>query len=293
MMMKKFPNNLITNLSFQTKRFAYPIPILCVQPAKQFSQSVIFIFNCGLGGTNKWHEFMCLPVFQSNYFICYEKAGHGNNKNKPSQYRRQSIEELQEVILFIRSKYPNKKIYLLGESWGASINFLYLKKYGHQYVNGAVNWNMPYKPIDIEKQSFTQKFSLACKLLFTYIFNIALLEKQTNFIHDKLSQNAVLVRVKKLVASAPMNTKLPLCAWRFMKPSWRFLFKNLHNDSYNFLYIQSAQDILADQKNIDKINLVSKNNKKYLFIQTGYHVLAFEPVESKILNDAIAKFISK
>lgn len=78
-----------------------------------------------------------------------------------------------------------------------------------------------------------------------------------------------------------------------MKPSWRFLFKNLNSDTYNFLYIQSGQDVLAVGKIVDKLNNNYKASKKYLFIPTGFHVLTFEPKESTILYSEIKKFISK
>lgn len=292
-MMKKFPDCSINNINYQSKLFVCPIPILCIEPEKKTNNSVVFIFNCGLGGTNKWNEFMCFPIFQENYFISYEKASHGNNKNKPSQYRKKTLIELQEVILFVRNKYPNRKIYLLGESWGSSINFLYLKQYGHKYVDGVVNWNMPYKPKNVEKLPFFKKLSITCKIIFTWLFNIGLNDKQSNFVHDKLSQNVFLVRAKRIAGTQSMNTKLPICSWRFMKPSWRFLFKNLSNNTYNFLYIQTGQDILAKKKIVDKLNNNYKSSKKYLFIPSGFHVLTFEPKESTILYSEIKKFISK
>ena len=129
--MNKFKQNQTFYVKLQTKKFVNPIPIVYCVPEIIDRNTVVYIFNCGLGSTNAWNLYMNCPLFQRNYFVIYEKQGHGLNHNKPSQYLKKYIYELDVIIQWTKKFFPQYQIFLLGESWGGSINCLYYKKYHH------------------------------------------------------------------------------------------------------------------------------------------------------------------
>ncbi|MCQ2748036.1 MAG: hypothetical protein MJ223_02095 [Mycoplasmoidaceae bacterium] len=96
--MLKFEENRIHEIGIVDKRFDKQIPIIAVDPKIITNESVVFIYSGGVGNTNSICKYMNNLAFDENYFISYEKAGHGNNTNKTSQYRKKSIKELDAVV---------------------------------------------------------------------------------------------------------------------------------------------------------------------------------------------------
>ena len=258
--MNKFKQNQTFYVKLQTKKFVNPIPIVYCVPEIIDRNTVVYIFNCGLGSTNAWNLYMNCPLFQRNYFVIYEKQGHGLNHNKPSQYLKKYIYELDVIIQWTKKFFPQYQIFLLGESWGGSINCLYYKKYHHlfsqNHIKGVFVWNMPNKP-------------------------------SPTFIQDKLSQNTLLIRAQRMAPLSRQNTRLLLAVWRSLKKSWSFLTKNINNG--DIFYLQSGQDAMADWKKINKLKKIA-TIESFKFIPTGYHILSFEPNEATILYETIAIF---
>lgn len=289
--MNKFKQNLTFYVQLQTKKFVNPIPIVYCVPEIINDDTVVYIFNCGLGSTNAWNLYMNYPLFQKNYFVIYEKQGHGLNRNKPSQYIKKYIYELDAVIQWTKNFFPKYKIFLLGESWGGSINCLYYKKY-HDYfpqnnIKGVFVWNIPNKPVDVSNKSLRQIIKIGWRLILTLLFNFSFKDPSPAFVQDKLSQNTLLVRAQKMAPLSQQNTRLLLAVWRSLKKSWSFLIKNINND--DIFYVQSGQDAMADWKKINKIKQLA-TSKSFKFIPTGYHVLSFEPQEAAILYETIIAF---
>lgn len=288
--MKRFEADRIFYHQLITPKFSHPIPIAYCLPLNLNKDSIVYVYNYGLGSTNSWNLYMNFPIFQSNYFVLYEKQGHGLNQNKPSQHPRKYVIELNEVIKWVKKQFPERRIFLLGESWGAAVNCLYYKKYQNEIINGLFIWNMPKRPVDISETPKKQGIIAGIKLLITLLFNIPFNNKPTKFIQDKLSQNAILVRAQKMAPLSSSNTKLLIAVWRSFKRAWVFLLNNINNEEkYNIFYLQSGQDALIDWKIIKKINSFASLNH-YKFIETGFHVLSFEPKEADILYAEIIKF---
>lgn len=289
--MNKFKQNQTFYVNLQTKKFVNPIPIAYCVPETINDDTVVYIFNCGLGSTNTWNLYMNYPLFQRNYFVIYEKQGHGLNRNKPSQYLKKYIYELDVVIQWTKNFFPKHKIFLLGESWGASINCLYYKKYHHffpqNHIKGVFIWNMPNKPVDVSNKSWWQIVKIGWRLILTLLFNLSFKDPSPAFIHDKLSQNTLLIRAQKMVPLSRQNTRLLLAVWRSLKRSWLFLEKNINNG--DIFYLQSGQDAMADWKKINELKKIA-TPKSFKLIPTGYHILSFEPNESAILYGTIATF---
>lgn len=289
--MNKFKPSRTFYVQLQTKKFVNPIPIVYCVPEKISNDTVVYIFNCGLGSTNAWNLYMNYPLFQKNYFVIYEKQGHGLNRNKPSQYLTKYIYELDEVVEWTKNFFPKYKIFLLGESWGGSINCLYYKKYHYlfqqKHIKGIFVWNMPNKPVNISNKSLWQIIKIGWRLIFTLLFNFPFKDPSPTFVQDKLSQNALLIRIQKMSPLSHQNTRLLLAVWRSLKKSWSFLTKNINNG--DIFYLQSGQDAMADWKKIGEIKQIA-TKKSFKIIPTGYHILSFEPNEANVLYEMIDDF---
>lgn len=289
--MNKFKQNQTFYVQLQTKKFVNPIPIVYCVPEIINNDTVVYIFNCGLGSTNAWNLYMNYPIFQKNYFVIYEKQGHGLNRNKPSQYLKKYIYELDAVIQWTKNFFPKYKIFLLGESWGGAINCLYYKKYHDCFpknnIKGVFVWNIPNKPVDVSNKSLRQIIKIGWRLILTLLFNFSFKDPSPTFVQDKLSQNILLVRAQKMAPLSQQNTRLLLAVWRSLKRSWSFLIKNINNG--DVFYLQSGQDAMADWKKINELRQIA-TTKSFKFIPTGYHVLSFEPKETIVLYEAIATF---
>lgn len=286
--MNKFEQERIHNVSLNVKTFKHPIPVVYADPKSVNDQTRVLIYVGGLGSTNSFNLYMNSCVYDNNYFVTYDKIGHGDNKNKPSQFKSKFLKELDAVVDWATKQF-GKKIYLLGESWGCAINFLYLKKH-REKIAGVLNWNMPTKPVDPEKKTFKQMYSVAWRHIVTFLFNINFKLPPVQTSHAPLSRNQLLLRARAMMGVDNSSTRLTLAVWRYMKPSYRFLKKNASNPLYKFLYIQSGQDALATWKHIEKIEKQA-DSFHYYKMPTGYHILSMEPEESKDLYNKILEFI--
>lgn len=289
--MNKFePERLVTE-QLQTSRFKKPIPIVYAKPLTTNETTCVFIFCCGLGGTNSFNIYMNNPIYNTNYFVIYDKMGHGDNQNQPSQFKKKYLVELDCVVDWAKQTFPGKKIYLLGESWGCAINFLYYKKHVDK-INGVINWNMPTTPKSPNKKTAWQKWQFAWREIITLLTNVNLQLPLEQNHHELLSRNTLLIRAMAMVPASRNSTRLTLAVWRYMLPSYLFLRRNVSNPKYNFLYIQTGQDALMTDRHINKIE-ANADSMHYLKIPSGYHILTMEPEESRILYQEIEKFIKK
>lgn len=287
--MLKFEDERVERFNFNSSYFSCPIPIVTVKPKNADEKSVVFIFNGGIGSNIPSCLYMNHPFYDNHYFVTYEKMFHNDNKNKPSQFKKKYILELDEVINCIRDKFPGKRIFLLGESWGTTVNFVYYKKH-REKVDGVVSWNAPFKIVNGERKPLKEIWKITWREIITVLFNIECVlppptQDQLNFSQDKLYS-----RLLNMVPPVKLSTKTSLSVWRFMRPGYRFLKKYCRNPNYNFLYVQSSQDILEAKRKIKKVEKKA-DNKHFLRLPTGYHVLSMEPKESFDLYKAVAEFI--
>ncbi|MCP1994304.1 alpha/beta fold hydrolase [Flavobacterium sp. HSC-61S13] len=93
---------------------------------------IIITLHGGPGAFNVDHEFY-REVFENDYLMVYfDQRGSGKSdefRDKTMFTTDQFVKDLDEVVNYIKEKYPNKKINLLGSSWGGMYGFLYLIKH--------------------------------------------------------------------------------------------------------------------------------------------------------------------
>lgn len=289
--MRKFPEQRITSSEIVSKHFKFPIPVVTVKPEIIQDDSCVIIFNGGLNCTNAGNLCLNHSFYDKHWFISFERCAHGNNKNKPSQFRTRYQKELLEVVLWTIKQFPNRKIYLLGESWGSAINFIFYKKHP-TLVSGTVNWNMPMRPKDSEKNKGKVVWECAFKELLTLTTNITTYLPVVQKTLNNVTRNPLLLRALSMAPAIKQNSKTTIAVWRYMHSSKFFLFRYAKSKDLNYLYIQSGEDALQDKKITNKLAIKSLP-EHFINIPTGYHILALEPVESNQLYKIIQDFIDK
>lgn len=289
--MKKFEDPRIKTFEIKTKHFKYPIPIAIISPKNNINNANIIIYNSGLLGTISGSMLLNHDFYDNYYFVCYDKMFHGNNKNKPSQYKNKYLIELDDVVDYVKNLFPNRQIYLFGESWGAGINLLYYKKIGLNKINNVIVWNMPTKWNSPEKYSFKTMFEIACKMLLSFLLKIPFIlpNFQSNF--SKITRNQMLIRIKEMSIASKNHSFSCLACWRYIRIFKKLILK-CNNHHYWFLYIQSGQDVMAKTKTINLFKQKLSTNH-FNFIPTGYHILSLEPYETNLIYKIIEKYLKK
>jgi pimeloyl-ACP methyl ester carboxylesterase len=102
---------------------------------------IIITLHGGPGAFNVDHEFY-RDVFEKDYLMVYfDQRGSGKSdewKDKSMLTTDQFVKDLDLVVDYIRNKYPNKKVNLLGSSWGGMYGFLYLIKH-QEKINSFIS----------------------------------------------------------------------------------------------------------------------------------------------------------
>jgi hypothetical protein len=114
--MKKFEPERVNRLMLNIPGFKYPIPFVSFAPISENEQTVVFLYLGGLGCTIPFVEIMNYPFFDHHYLLTFERASHGKNLNHPKRWPSYFIDELKIIVNKAHKMFPDKKIYLLGES---------------------------------------------------------------------------------------------------------------------------------------------------------------------------------
>ncbi|MGL5521990.1 MAG: alpha/beta fold hydrolase [Metamycoplasmataceae bacterium] len=247
------------------------------------SEKCIFFVH-GLGGSGS--PFMRTidqeNLFNDYFVISLDMRGQTRNKNKPSKFSKRYIKDLKIIINFLINKFGIKNLYLLGESWGSALIFLYLKYVSNPFVKGAIGWNMPYSVTKNEEVNKKQeKIIDSLKVIFTFLTNITTWSKRP--FNNELTNNPVIIRINSL-SDGLQNNKLPIASFFCLKKAWRYLKSKQRKE--NTLYIQSMGDILRNNK------IVEKYKDNIVVLESGTHILSLDIKDNLNLFEIIKKTIS-
>jgi pimeloyl-ACP methyl ester carboxylesterase len=102
---------------------------------------IIITLHGGPGAFNLDHEF-CRNVFEKDYLMVYfDQRGSGKSDEFNDQTMLttdQFVKDLDLVVEYVKAKYPNKRINLLGSSWGGTYGYLYLIKH-QEKINSFIS----------------------------------------------------------------------------------------------------------------------------------------------------------
>lgn len=114
---------------------------LYTRVAGNVDKPIIIALHGGPGAFSIDHEFY-KDVFEQDYLMVYfDQRGGGKSDaftDKSMLNTDQFVKDLDNVVDYIANKYPNKKINLLGTSWGGTYGFLYLIKH-QEKINSFIS----------------------------------------------------------------------------------------------------------------------------------------------------------
>ncbi|MGL4647425.1 MAG: alpha/beta fold hydrolase [Mycoplasmoidaceae bacterium] len=281
--MRKFDEERIQEYDLKVGNELFPFTEIA--PITKHSKSdILVIFLCGLNANSNFIKYWNNGCFDQVYLISYDPRGQSNNQLKPSQKVKTYLKDLDNVINEYLKRNPAiKKIYLIGESWGSNLSFLYNKYYPNK-ITGALGWNMPYEVIDTSKEE-DNSLILKLKVLITLLTGIDTYEK--SILTEDMTNNASLRRLIINSRRYYLSNKIIIASWLSFKRSWKYFLKNQNN--FDFLYIQSGDDILGSKK-VFKKNI---NKEKIMILKKGTHLLSFDIEMANELFAIIKKFIEK
>lgn len=98
------------------------------------SDFVILFLHGGPGQTEAQLSYKTVLPERAFSVVYYDQRGTGKtqqkNKSKPTTITLTTLlSDLKETIEYVRKKYPNKKLILLGHSWGSILGMEYIKQY--------------------------------------------------------------------------------------------------------------------------------------------------------------------
>ncbi len=258
--------------------------IYYVKALKDKNSKKCLFFVPGLNGNGVTINYWNYPKIINNWNIfSVDMRAQGNDTNKPSRYFKTYLNDLYEIIKFIREEFQMEEIILLGESWGGALCNLYAKFY-HD-VNGYMTWNIPYEIIDVSNEKKKDKFLKNIKMILTFLTNINTYDNG-GFV-EKLTNNPILIKIVKFLARKKVSNRVIIAAWLSFKKSWRFILKN--HKKINFKYIQSNDDIMKSNNVVEKLK---KESDKVIIFNKGTHILTFDKFQQDKLFDEIYNFIS-
>jgi predicted alpha/beta-fold hydrolase len=114
--MKKFEANR-EHLEFaELPNFKHKVPIVYFDPIVKNDETVILLYCGGLGATISYARMLNYDITNNNFFAFFERAGAGNNRNKTSRFPKYFVNEIKEVVAYLKRQIPNTKIFIIGES---------------------------------------------------------------------------------------------------------------------------------------------------------------------------------
>lgn len=256
-------------------------PFTKINPLKE--SSTLVLFSLGLNSNSNFIKYLDYPCFDNVYLICYDARAQSKNELKPSIRFETYIDDMNSILTEYLKQNPNiKKVYIIGESWGSALAFLYKKKYPEK-IYGVMGWNMPYEIIDTSK-SKNKNLMLKLKVLVTLLTTI-----DTNGMSILSEDTTNNKAIKKLITNSRklmLSNKVVIASWKSFKRSWRYF---LRNPNEKFLYVQSGEDNM-------RTKILFKNGKTYknvINMEKGTHLLSFDINVADQLFDIVKDFLNK
>lgn len=253
---------------------------------KQISQSsnVIVIGIHNLQGQKD--DFKLLSNFcrQEQWsLIAYDRRGVGKNRdNWKFRSLNTDINDAKDVVLAVKSKFPNHKIILFGESIGAGIASYACKN--NKNVDALIISNMITK---------TNLYPVSLRLYFRFLigflfnsniklpFDIDATEISTNQAYiTNMEQRYSLKQewsLRFLVQMKKLNKRTPKIIRNLKQPT---------------LILQSGDDVFSDFHQLKVLSSKWNKHQKYHFIFNGKHALINEPEIKNIFTEEIQPWIS-
>lgn len=216
--------------------------------------------------------------------ITYDRRGIGKNEQDwKFKSLGTDINDLKDVISAVKTKYPNQKIIVFGESLGAAIA-------SHATNNNDQVSALIISNLVTKKNLYQFSLSFIIHFCFAFIFNSNI-------------QMPIYIENKDISSSSAHITNMNQRYSNRQNWSLRFLmqFKKINKKSIvaisrsrlATLILQSADDVFSDFHQLKINKKYWKKHHNYIFIFDGKHALINEPNIEDIFNNEIMPWISK
>ena len=258
---------------------AYSIPEKDVKGIVQFSHGM---------AEHKERYFNLMEYFSDNGYVCVinDHRGHGKSvKDKKDLgyfYTEDTnfiINDFHDVTLYIKEKFPNKKLYLFSHSMGTLVARGYMQKYDNE-IEKIILCGTP------TKNPFT-----TFAIFMAYFFKVIGMGKKTNKVLNYLtfsSYNKGYNSENEWLSKSPNNISIynddELCGFVFTTNGFINLYKLLKNAFKANLY-----EVKNKELNIFLIagenDPVIQNYKKFNQLEQFLKKLGYKNIKSKLYPD--------
>lgn len=215
--------------------------------------------------------------------IAYDRRGIGKNRdNWKFRSLKTDINDTKDVILAVRTKFPNHKIILFGESIGASIASFACKN--NDNVDALVISNMITKT-DLYPISLRLYF----RFLIGFLFNSNIKLPFDIDVEDISSNQAYITNMKQRYSLKQVWSLKFLLQMKKLNKNTPQIIRNLKQPT---LILQSGDDVFSDFHQLKVLNRRWKDHQKYHFIFSGKHALINEPEIKDVFAQEIQPWIA-
>lgn len=239
----------------------------------------IFINVNGLNTPKTFVNLFKLPELKNTCYYCFDLPGQGKTKLKETMRPSKLVRLIKEIIKLLKNKFKNiKNVYLFGQSFGANLIILLVKKFP-ELVNGIIPINPVFKivtPKNAVKKEKCFVLKSGLKHAFTLFTGINLHNKA--FPNLDFTNNPVVKRMfDSYYEGVIESTKQNIAVWKSMRPSRQYLIKHFKKNNSPFIYLIESKTDPYFNKNKKYLNKCQSGslNKIFLFNQ-GDHMLLID-----------------
>jgi len=122
------------------------------------SDIVVLFLHGGPGQSESHYAYKTKPSHQNYNLVHYDQRGTGKtqskNKTKPQDVTLENLlDDLRVTIEYIKKRYTNSKVVLLGHSWGSILGIEYIKRYSDT-VSAFIGMGQVVNFLNGEKAAF-------------------------------------------------------------------------------------------------------------------------------------------
>ena len=249
------------------------------------SEYVYLLHHGLLSKKESWIPFEKLGI-NKYLFISFDARGNEGSNLNPSRFVSTYINDLKDIVMWVKKNYPTKKIIVAGSSWGASVVIKFARKY-NELVHKVIAWSIPHKifgsdeTINAIENTKTKKkdtstiWQMIVAFFWMFFFNINThIKIKINY--EKTTKNKTLIRLGKLKTFNSVSTKYLWSVQKILKPSIRAIKYLNKKSKIKILYIQSTHDTYGSKKTYKYLEKNTNNNVDYLLINEFFHAFHWE-----------------
>lgn len=269
------------------------IPAILFGDIKKSSN--IFLHLNISNGNKEISKFFKIPNLKKSCFLIVDLPGHGECKIKVSRRTSYFVDIIKNLIELIKKQNKNiKKVFLVGESFGANLAILLTKKYS-SLVQNVIAINPPLK-LKNPKKSIDEKgadntFKLTCKFIFTLLTNINTYSIPKGI--NQLTDNQIFIRVWKMYSNKQkQDTKVNLAAWFSMHKTRHYLKKHFKENLLPTITLIDSKEEFYYDKNKNTISILQKtksSNNVIRLLEYGTHILSIDTKYSDTIWNELVK----